>query len=374
MAIWFQWAPGCSQMASQATMVRWLEACRHFCRVRSFWFLVLGYVLFTLFGGLVFMAIEMPVEKTLRADVQELKERFLEGHRCVKESQLDDLLKKALSTDQRGVSLLEASSEELHYDFTSSLFFVIVTLSTTGYDFFTPISEEAKLFCIFYCTLGIPLTLFLLSCLSDFLLPLLTHGPVRHLQTHWGMPHSRAALLHTCLLALVIATVLFLLPAMVFYFLETEWRFLDALFFCFLTLSTIGQGGYAPGASWERSSRETLKLLTTCYLMFGLIVLLAFRDTALEVPLVQALFRMFSGPREGELRGMDLDEMVLGGDCGPSRRCYEEPQYSLPISTISFCPLEQQGIPSPDQPNPPPLEYPTSTSEPGSTSSPDPDT
>ena len=117
-----------------------------------------------------------------------------------------------------------------------------------------------------------------------------------------------------------------------------------------------------------------LGVVSPGYLMFGLIVLLAFRDTALEVPLVQAVFRRFSGPREGELRGMDMDEMVLGGDCGPSRRSYQEPQYSLPISTIFFCPLEQQGTPSPDQPNLPPLEYPASTSEPGSTSSPDPDT
>lgn len=78
------------------------------------------------------MAIEMPEEKSLRAEVQELRERFLQDHRCMQESKLDDLLRKVLSTDRRGVSVLDVNSEEYHYDFMSSLFFVIFTLSTTG--------------------------------------------------------------------------------------------------------------------------------------------------------------------------------------------------------------------------------------------------
>lgn len=149
-----------------------------------------------------------------------------------------------------------------------------------GYDFFTPISEAAKLFCIFYCIVGIPLTLFVLSCLSDFLQPIVTHAPIRHIQTHWAMPYSRAALIHASLLCLVIVTLLFLLPALSFCFLEPEWSFLDALFFCYITLSTIGQGGYMLGRSMDRTARDALKVFTTCKRQLSilkiLIILLTF--------------------------------------------------------------------------------------------------
>ncbi|XP_071782138.1 potassium channel, subfamily K, member 7 [Centroberyx gerrardi] len=315
---------------------------RTFCRVNAFACMVLGYVLFVFLGGLVFSAIEMPVEKILRAEVGELRRSFLQENPCVRESRLNELLGKALAAEDKYVAVLKADGEERHYDFTSSLYFVIVTLTTMGYDLFTPISDGAKLFCIFYCTLGIPLTLFLLTLLSDLLLPVATHAPVHHLQTHWGLPYARAPLVHACLLWVLVVVLLFLLPALVFRLVEPEWSFLDALFFCFVTLSTIGQGGYSLGRTWDQAAKETLKLLTTCYLLVGLVVIMTFRDTVLEVPQVQALIRLFSGPRDRELEGVHLDELVLSG-----RKSEEEPRYSLPISTITSSPIEPT-LPSPD--------------------------
>ncbi|XP_029931622.1 potassium channel, subfamily K, member 7 [Myripristis murdjan] len=294
--------------------------------------------------GLVFMVIELPVEKILRAEVRELRRLFLQEHSCVQESRLNELLGKVIATDEKDVAVLKANAEERHYDFTSSLYFVIVTLTTMGYDLFTPISDEAKLFCIFYCTLGIPLTLFLLTLLSDLLLPIVTYAPVHHLQTHWGLPYTRASLLHAGLFWMLIVALLFLLPALLFYLVEPQWSFLDAVFFCFVTLSTIGQGGYSLGRTWDHTAKETLKLLTTCYLLVGLVMITTFRETVLELPQVQAVIRLFSGPRDRELEGVHLSELALR-----MQTSEEEPRYSLPISTISSSPLEST-LPSPKQP------------------------
>lgn len=136
--------------------------------------------------------------------------------------------------------------------------------SPSGSDSYTPKSDEAKLFCIFYCTLGIPLTLFLLTLLSDLLLPVVTHGPVHHLHTYWGLPYARAALVHAGLLLAVVLFLLFLLPALLVCVVEPDWSFLDALFFCFVVLSTVGQGGDSLGRNWGPAAKETLQLLTTC--------------------------------------------------------------------------------------------------------------
>lgn len=136
--------------------------------------------------------------------------------------------------------------------------------SSSGSDSYTPKSDEAKLFCIFYCTLGIPLTLFLLTLLSNLLLPVITHAPVHHLHAYWGLPYTRAALVHATLLSGLVLFLLFLLPALLVCVLEPDWSFLDALFFCFLTLSTVGQGGNTLGRAWSPTAKETLELLTTC--------------------------------------------------------------------------------------------------------------
>ncbi|KAM3842960.1 potassium channel, subfamily K, member 7 [Diretmus argenteus] len=335
-----------------------VSSLRTLCRANPFACMVLSYLLFVLLGGLVFSAIEMPVEKLLRAEVGELRRAFLQEHPCIQGSRLDALLGRALATDGKDVAVLKADGTERRHDFTSSLCFVIVTLTTTGYDLFTPMSDEAKLFCIFYCTLGIPLTLFLLTLLSDHLLPVVTHGPVRHLQTHWSVPYARAALLHAGLLWVLVVALLFLLPALLLYLVETDWSFLDALFFCFVTLTTIGQGGYSLGRSWDQDAKETLKLLITCYLLVGLMLIMTFRETVLEVPQVQAVIRLYSGPRDGELEGFCLDELVLSGH----KYDEEEPQYSLPISIISSSPLEP-APPSPGRPDSPDLE-PIRTSSP----------
>ncbi|CAJ1086496.1 potassium channel subfamily K member 1 [Xyrichtys novacula] len=321
-------------------MARLLASLGLFIRVNAFFFLLLCYLLFILLGAIVFSAVEQPMEEELRAEVEEVWSSFLRENPCVEEEKLKDVLRGTLSAYQRDVPVLKEEEEEGHSGFTSSLYFVIVTLTTMGSDSYTPKSDEAKLFCIFYCTLGIPLTLFLLTLSSNLLLPILTHAPIHYLHTLWGLPHAQAALLHAVFLFLLVLCLLFLVPALLVFLLEPNWSFLDSLFFCFLTLSTVGQGGDALGRTWSSGAKETLELLTTCYLVVGLVVLLTCKDTLLQVPQVCAVLRLLSGPQYSELEGFHLNELTLND-------CEEEPQYSQSICTISSTPLHLSG-PSPD--------------------------
>ncbi|XP_072315079.1 potassium channel, subfamily K, member 7 [Eucyclogobius newberryi] len=303
--------------------------------------LVVCYILFLVLGALVFRALEMPVEKALQVEVEELRRTFLKDNPCVQETKLQHLLGKALSAHHTNVAVLLAEEDERHYDFTSSLYFVIVTLTTMGSDVYYPQSDESKFFCLVYCIIGIPLTLFLLGLLSEtLLLPVLTYAPVRHLHTFWGLSLSRAALLHASLLSVLVLSLLFLLPALLISAVEPKWSFLDALFFCFVVLSTVGQGGCALGRSWSLNAREALELLTTCYLLLGLIVIFTLKKTVFEVPQFQALLRLLSGPQCSELDRVSLHVPSLEGPeslegleglDGPE----EELQYSTAICTIS---------------------------------------
>uniref|UniRef100_A0A4W5MEM4 Potassium channel, subfamily K, member 7 n=1 Tax=Hucho hucho TaxID=62062 RepID=A0A4W5MEM4_9TELE len=314
----------------------------------------LSYVLFTLFGGLVLMAIEQPQENKLRAQVLELREHFLRDNYCVPESRLDTIIVKASFSANRNIAVLDAHRDDWNWDFISSMFFVTNVLTVRGYGYSGLLSDDGKVFCIFYCLLGIPLTLFVLSCLSDLMLPILTHGPVLHLQTYWGLPYGRAVLLHASLFSLVLAILLFLLPATSLCYLEPEWSFLDALFFCVVTLSTIGQGDYLLGKRRNELCDNRMYPVSyvrlfffTGYLMAGIVAILTFQETATEVPQVQAVLRLFCGPQDREVKGTDRDEMVLRAeDSGPRGAPEHPPCLHLPR------PLEPPPPMSPDQPNP----------------------
>ncbi|XP_034020655.1 potassium channel subfamily K member 1 [Thalassophryne amazonica] len=300
-----------------------------FLRANALAFLVCGYVLFVLLGALVFRTLEMPVEKRMRAEMEELHHSFLQENPCMQDGKLSELLGEAVTAHRRDVAVLQADGEERSFGFTSALYFIMVTLTTMGSDSFSPMSDQVKLFFIVYCSLGIPLTLFLLTLLSDLLLPFITSAPIHYLHKYWSLSYNRAALVHVGLLLGLLLVVLFLCPALMFRLMQPEWSFLDALFFCFAILSTVGPGSSSVGRSWVPGTRETLELITTCYLLVSLVVIFTFKETVLRVSQVRTLIRFFVGPQFGQLEGLHLNQLTLSG------QSFEEPRYSLSICTVS---------------------------------------
>lgn len=115
-------------------MAQLLSTLKLFLRVHSFLFLLLCYLLFILLGAVVFSAVEKPVEEELKAEVEEVWSSFLKENPCVEEEKLREVLRRSLSAHHRNVPVLkeEEDEEEGNSGFSSSLYFVIVTLTTMG--------------------------------------------------------------------------------------------------------------------------------------------------------------------------------------------------------------------------------------------------
>lgn len=123
----------------------------------------------------------------------------------------------------------------------------------SGYGHTVPLSDEGKAFCIFYSLLGIPATLFFLSVVVQRLIALVSRRPVSYFHRRWAMSKAKLAAIHATCLALIMALFLILIPAWIFTSLEKDWDFLESLYFCFISLTTIGLGDYVPG---ETHSQE----------------------------------------------------------------------------------------------------------------------
>ncbi|XP_061462574.1 potassium channel subfamily K member 7 [Rhineura floridana] len=261
--------------------------------------LLLGaYGLFLLLGAAVFAGLEGPPERALLAALHDARARLLAEHRaCLSEERLAGLLERLLDAGSYGVSGLGNVSGDENWEFTSALFFAASVLTTTGYGHTVPLSAWGKVFCILYSCVGIPLTLVLLACLLQHLLPILSHRPIRYIHTRWGFPLAQVALAHATGLGLATLGLFILIPAICFWALEHNWNFLESVYFCFISLSTIGLGDYVPRGSSQPPLHELYELSITCYLLVGLLAMLVTLETAYQLREVRVLVSFFASAR-----------------------------------------------------------------------------
>uniref|UniRef100_A0ABM5F4X1 Potassium channel subfamily K member 7 n=1 Tax=Pogona vitticeps TaxID=103695 RepID=A0ABM5F4X1_9SAUR len=173
-----------------------------------------------------------------------------------------------------------------------------VPLLPAGYGHTVPLSEWGKIFCLFYAAVGIPVTLLFLADLLRLLVPLLSHWPVRYLHARWGLPLGPVAVGHAVALGLATLGLFILLPAIGFWAAEDRWSFLESVYFCFISLSTIGFGNHVPSQGNSGPPAHVLyELSITCYLLVGLLAMAATLETAHQLREVRAVIQFFAPAR-----------------------------------------------------------------------------
>ncbi|XP_078069900.1 potassium channel subfamily K member 1-like [Mustelus asterias] len=255
--------------------------------------LALAYLLYLGFGALVFSSVELPYEDSLRRELRQLKRRFLEENACLAPGSLESFLERVLDANNYGVSVLNNSSGKWNWDFSSSLFFAATVLTTTGYGHTVPLSDGGKAFCMIYSLIGIPFTLLFLTSLVQRIMVHVSRRPVQYIHTRWGYSRQSVALVHALLLGLLITSCFFLIPAAIFSNLERDWNFLESIYFCFISLSTIGLGDYVPGEVQQQRFRDLYKVGITAYLMIGLTAVLVVLETFCELQKLKEFKRIF---------------------------------------------------------------------------------
>ncbi|PAA65535.1 hypothetical protein BOX15_Mlig000169g1 [Macrostomum lignano] len=255
----------CRGFIDQLAEQRWL---------RGSAYLLLYFLLFMPSLAMLFMAIEGPVEEQEKIALRLARLDFLANHTCLSDAELERFLAIVLATNNRGVSALRnASQGRSNWSFGQSLFFATTVVTTIGYGRTAPLSHLGKAMCIAVALIGIPLTLLAFS---------LTAGWLRRLSLrllvwlrNWFPPdrQSRAALLHLCLIFTCLLVCFLLIPAAAFAQLERDWTYLDAFYYCVISLTTVGLGDFIVGEHPDQENRLLYKIFAVVYLYVGLIFL-----------------------------------------------------------------------------------------------------
>lgn len=132
-----------------------------------------------------------------------------------------------------------------------------------GYGHVTPLSKAGKCFCIVYAILGIPLTLMLLTALVERLMIPSTYVLDIMTSKFNQLSEFTIRVLHLLFVFSVLLMFFLFIPAAVFDTLEEDWDYMDSIYYCFISLTTIGLGDYIPGDGPNQPYRPLYKVFTT---------------------------------------------------------------------------------------------------------------
>lgn len=244
------------------------------------------YVVYLLISAAVFSAVENSNEKSLIDELKIKRHEFLQRNKnCLNDSELELFISRIIQANSRGISAMNNLETEPNWSFGQAVFFSGTVLTTIGYGHVSPLSPTGKIFCIFFAMFGIPLTLVMISACVERLLTI----SAKVFDRMKKMPVfkddlSLATYSHLGLVFMVVLFGFFLLPAVVFSSIEPEWGFMDALYYCFISLTTIGLGDYIPGDNEKQSFKTIYKIATTFYLITGIMFVMLLLNVVTQIP------------------------------------------------------------------------------------------
>ncbi|VDK21329.1 unnamed protein product [Taenia asiatica] len=119
---------------------------------------------------------------------------------------------------------------------------------------------------------------------------------------------TRARAFHLIMVVVLVFTLILFLPAYIFMRLEPGWSYLDSVYFCFISLTTIGFGDFVPGRGaihgYASNSAQAYKLAQELYNIAVVVYLIG------GTTMIMLLVRVYREMMEAERR-LKRDRVIL---------------------------------------------------------------
>uniref|UniRef100_A0A3Q3JMP6 Potassium channel domain-containing protein n=1 Tax=Monopterus albus TaxID=43700 RepID=A0A3Q3JMP6_MONAL len=235
----------------------------HLARVPSILMLGLVYMTYVLIGGVVFWKLEGDLgEKDISVLLQN-KKNLLMTYPCLNQEGLDAVVLTAAS--KAGLSFKNNYTKSGFWKYTSSAVFAATVVTTIGYGNLCPTTSAGQIFCVFFALFGIPLNVVVLNRVGKYILK---HLSYTFTWEKYSLEHDNmSAPFH-----ILLQKFLFFIVPMIVFQLQEGWTYSQALYYCFITLSTIGFGDFVAGTSYnpDKMYPDWYSVLMASWIFFGL--------------------------------------------------------------------------------------------------------
>ncbi|XP_042356744.1 potassium channel subfamily K member 17 [Plectropomus leopardus] len=236
-------------------------------RVPSILMLGLVYVTYVLIGGVIFWKLEGDLGKKDISILLLNKKKVLTTYNCLNQEGLEEVAQVISDASKAGLSLKGNFTTDGFWRFTSSAVFAATVVTTIGYGNISPSTTAGQIFCVFFALFGIPLNMVVLNRVGKYILAL-ERNISDFLEGKTGRRRCTRFFVH--LVSYLTGAVLFFVVPMIVFQLHEGWTFSQAIYYCFITLSTIGFGDFVADSNPDKEYPEWYSILMASWIFFGL--------------------------------------------------------------------------------------------------------
>jgi len=216
-------------------------------------------------GAAVFDALESEFE------LEERKKLFREEEALKSKYNISDDDYRNLT---RNVIDLIPHKSGIQWKFAGAFYFATTVITTIGYGHSAPHTFGGKYFCMVYALAGIPLGLVMFQSIGERLNTFVTFI-LQNIKKCLKFKNTEVTETNLIMVSLNINSVVMLGGAAVYSHME-GWDYWDCLYYCFITLTTIGFGDFTALQQPNDLQRRPLYVaFTLIFILFGLVVLSA---------------------------------------------------------------------------------------------------
>ncbi|XP_012989236.1 potassium channel subfamily K member 12 [Esox lucius] len=238
-------------------------------------------ILYLLCGAAVFSAIERPSEVQAHGKWNRTLFNFSETFNISLED-LNSFLREYETAIAAGI---RADALRPRWDFTGAFYFVGTVVSTIGFGMSTPVTVAGKVFLIFYGLLGCAATILFFNLFLERIITLLAvvmkavrerrirnsgilPPGIRHDFSAYSFPGWKPSVYHVMLI-LGLSAIIISCCASAMYSPVEGWAYLDSLYFCFVTFSTIGFGDLVSSQREKYEYQPLYRLANCLFILMG---------------------------------------------------------------------------------------------------------
>ncbi|XP_033028557.1 potassium channel subfamily K member 16-like [Lacerta agilis] len=228
--------------------------------------LLAGYMTYVVMGSFVFEILENDHHRFVKDEIYRMKEDFFKNYTSLSREEVEFFIVKLITAVEMGIDPVgrQPHDKQGSWDFSNSFFFVGSMLATVGYGYLCPRTKEGQIFCVIFALFGIP---FYLICLNH--IGFLVSGIFKYCtEIVYGKERKKSA--RYIFVFVILGLIMFLiLPSFLFQWME-GWTYHEAVYYTFITLSTIGFGDYLIGRRHDRTYIPGYRMIASIWIVMGL--------------------------------------------------------------------------------------------------------